>query len=133
MFFLLFINEWINLLMYDTLISHILEKVIWLLKFDILIKLIFKFFFALNLGMLYGSKRWTRYDNSNKISFLNKNPYFLFISTIPGIRTNSNYTMILNERFQEMIDQFTLSIMELNLMYKGFAFFYWVLRIEWNI
>ncbi|PIN06146.1 hypothetical protein CDL12_21307 [Handroanthus impetiginosus] len=66
-------------------------------------------------------------DGSNKISFLNKNPFFdlfhLFHDWNKG-----GYTLHcdfeLEERFQEMTDLFTLLITEPDMVYhKGFAFF----------
>ncbi|KAH0849247.1 LOW QUALITY PROTEIN: hypothetical protein HID58_091422, partial [Brassica napus] len=63
-------------------------------------------------------------DSSNKISFLNKNPFFIyFIYSMNGRGGDTRYATILKERFQEMADLFTLSITEPDLVYhKGFAF-----------
>nr|ATL59998.1 Ycf2 [Ixora parviflora] len=67
-------------------------------------------------------------DSSNKISFLNKNPFFdLFHLFHFHARNRGGYTLYhdfeLEERFQEMADLFTLSITEPDLVYhKGFAF-----------
>ena len=55
-----------------------------------------------------------RYESHTLKDFIFKQKSIFFIYfdySMIGIRTNPNYTMILNERFQEMIDQ-------------GFAFFY---------
>nr|YP_009526530.1 hypothetical protein [Ammopiptanthus mongolicus]AXV54289.1 hypothetical protein [Ammopiptanthus mongolicus] len=65
-------------------------------------------------------------DSSNKISFLNKNPFFglfhLFHDRNMGGYTLHHYFES-EERFQEMADLFTLSITEPDLVYhKGFAF-----------
>ncbi|KAG5606024.1 hypothetical protein H5410_027516 [Solanum commersonii] len=65
-------------------------------------------------------------DSSNKISFLNKNPFFdlfhLFHDRNRGGYT-LHYDFASEERFQEMADLFTLSITEPDLVYhKGFAF-----------
>nr|QIS91400.1 Ycf2 [Gardenia conferta] len=65
-------------------------------------------------------------DSSNKISFLNKNP-FLDLFHLFYARNRGGYTLHhdfeLEERFQEMADLFTLSITEPDLVYhKGFAF-----------
>nr|YP_010334742.1 Ycf2 protein [Dasispermum suffruticosum]UNH91658.1 Ycf2 protein [Dasispermum suffruticosum] len=65
-------------------------------------------------------------DSSNKISFLNKNP-FLDLFHLFHDRNMGGYTLHYDfeseERFQEMADLFTLSITEPDLMYhKGFAF-----------
>ncbi|KAH0714971.1 hypothetical protein KY284_007876 [Solanum tuberosum] len=65
-------------------------------------------------------------DSSNKISFLNKNPFFdlfhLFHERNRGGYT-LHYDFASEERFQEMVDLFTLSITEPDLVYhKGFAF-----------
>nr|YP_010881724.1 Ycf2 protein [Turpinia affinis]YP_010881743.1 Ycf2 protein [Turpinia affinis]QHE50544.1 hypothetical protein RF2 [Staphylea trifolia]QHE50563.1 hypothetical chloroplast RF2 [Staphylea trifolia]WIA69217.1 Ycf2 protein [Turpinia affinis]WIA69236.1 Ycf2 protein [Turpinia affinis] len=62
-------------------------------------------------------------DSSNKISFLNKNPFFDLFHD----RNRGGYTLHHDfeseERFQEMADLFTLSITEPDLVYhKGFAF-----------
>ncbi|CAI0433472.1 unnamed protein product [Linum tenue] len=66
-------------------------------------------------------------DSSNKISFLNKNPFFDFFHLFHD-RNVGGYTLHHDfeseERFQEMADLFTLSITEPDLVYhKGFAFF----------
>ena len=65
-------------------------------------------------------------DSSNKISFLNKNP-FLDLFHLFHDRNMGGYTLHHDfeseERFQEMADLFTLSITEPDLVYhKGFAF-----------
>nr|YP_010275770.1 Ycf2 [Horsfieldia amygdalina]YP_010275787.1 Ycf2 [Horsfieldia amygdalina]QEU52831.1 Ycf2 [Horsfieldia amygdalina]QEU52891.1 Ycf2 [Horsfieldia amygdalina]UJX85891.1 Ycf2 [Horsfieldia amygdalina]UJX85892.1 Ycf2 [Horsfieldia amygdalina]UJX86472.1 Ycf2 [Horsfieldia amygdalina] len=65
-------------------------------------------------------------DSSNKISFLNKNP-FLDLFHLFHDRNKGGYTLHHDfeseERFQEMADLFTLSITEPDLVYhKGFAF-----------
>nr|YP_010734932.1 Ycf2 [Amorphophallus coaetaneus]WEI30181.1 Ycf2 [Amorphophallus coaetaneus] len=65
-------------------------------------------------------------DSSNKISFLNKNP-FLDLFHLFYDRNNGGYTLRHDfeseERFQEMADLFTLSITEPDLVYhRGFAF-----------
>nr|YP_010994058.1 hypothetical protein Ycf2 [Vuralia turcica]YP_010994075.1 hypothetical protein Ycf2 [Vuralia turcica]WOZ11503.1 hypothetical protein Ycf2 [Vuralia turcica]WOZ11520.1 hypothetical protein Ycf2 [Vuralia turcica] len=65
-------------------------------------------------------------DSSNKISFLNKNPFFglfhLFHDQNMGGYT-LHHDFESEERFQEMADLFTLSITEPDLVYhKGFAF-----------
>ncbi|KAK4713959.1 hypothetical protein R3W88_019866 [Solanum pinnatisectum] len=65
-------------------------------------------------------------DSSNKISFLNKNPFFDLFHLFHD-RNRGGYTLHYNfaseERFQEMADLFTLSITEPDLVYhKGFAF-----------
>nr|UBD07900.1 hypothetical chloroplast RF21 [Primula sikkimensis]UBD07917.1 hypothetical chloroplast RF21 [Primula sikkimensis]USN91598.1 Ycf2 protein [Primula sikkimensis]USN91616.1 Ycf2 protein [Primula sikkimensis] len=65
-------------------------------------------------------------DSSNKISFLNKNPFFdlfhLFHDWNRGGYT-FHHDFESEERFQEMADRFTLSITEPDLVYhKGFAF-----------
>nr|ATL59525.1 Ycf2 [Psydrax obovata] len=65
-------------------------------------------------------------DSSNKISFLNKNPFFDLFHLFHA-RNRGGYTLYhdfeLEERFQEMADLFTLSITEPDLVYhKGFAF-----------
>nr|QGT34098.1 hypothetical protein RF2 [Chamaesium wolffianum]QGT34115.1 hypothetical protein RF2 [Chamaesium wolffianum] len=65
-------------------------------------------------------------DSSNKISFLNKNP-FLSLFHLFHDRNRGGYTLHHDfeseERFQEMADLFTLSITEPDLVYhKGFAF-----------
>nr|YP_009261523.1 hypothetical chloroplast RF21 [Liriodendron chinense]YP_009261542.1 hypothetical chloroplast RF21 [Liriodendron chinense]YP_010370052.1 hypothetical chloroplast RF21 [Liriodendron chinense x Liriodendron tulipifera]YP_010370071.1 hypothetical chloroplast RF21 [Liriodendron chinense x Liriodendron tulipifera]ANN44773.1 hypothetical chloroplast RF21 [Liriodendron chinense]ANN44792.1 hypothetical chloroplast RF21 [Liriodendron chinense]QJU00448.1 hypothetical chloroplast RF21 [Liriodendron ch len=64
--------------------------------------------------------------SSNKISFLNKNP-FLDLFHLFHDRNKGGYTLHHDfeseERFQEMADLFTLSITEPDLVYhKGFAF-----------
>nr|YP_009699514.1 Ycf2 [Hydrangea heteromalla]YP_009699531.1 Ycf2 [Hydrangea heteromalla]AUF33439.1 Ycf2 [Hydrangea heteromalla]AUF33440.1 Ycf2 [Hydrangea heteromalla]QEJ87379.1 Ycf2 [Hydrangea heteromalla]QEJ87380.1 Ycf2 [Hydrangea heteromalla] len=66
-------------------------------------------------------------DSSNKISFLNKNPFFDLFHLFHD-RNRGGYTLHHDfeseERFQEMADLFTLSITEPDLVYhKGFAFF----------
>nr|YP_010636154.1 Ycf2 [Boeica multinervia]YP_010636172.1 Ycf2 [Boeica multinervia]WBQ48623.1 Ycf2 [Boeica multinervia]WBQ48641.1 Ycf2 [Boeica multinervia] len=65
-------------------------------------------------------------DSSNKISFLNKNPFFDLFHLFHD-RNRGGYTLHRDfeseERFQEMADLFTLSITEPDLVYhKGFAF-----------
>nr|QOI12947.1 Ycf2 [Capparis spinosa]QOI12966.1 Ycf2 [Capparis spinosa] len=65
-------------------------------------------------------------DSSNKISFLNKNPFFDLFHLFHE-RNRGGYTLRHDfeseERFQEMADLFTLSITEPDLAYhKGFAF-----------
>lgn len=65
-------------------------------------------------------------DRSNKISFLNKNPFFDLFHLFHD-RNRGGYTLHHDfeseERFQEMADLFTLSITEPDLVYhKGFAF-----------
>nr|AWI71011.1 Ycf2 [Thevetia peruviana] len=65
-------------------------------------------------------------DSSNKISFLNKNPFFDLFHLFHD-RNRGGYTLDHDfeseERFQEMADLFTLSITEPDLVYhKGFAF-----------
>nr|YP_009920489.1 Ycf2 [Crateva unilocularis]YP_009920509.1 Ycf2 [Crateva unilocularis]QMQ99646.1 Ycf2 [Crateva unilocularis]QMQ99666.1 Ycf2 [Crateva unilocularis] len=65
-------------------------------------------------------------DSSNKISFLNKNPFFDLFHLFHE-RNRGGYTLRHDfeseERFQEMADLFTLSITEPDLVYhKGFAF-----------
>ena len=62
-------------------------------------------------------------DSSNKISFLNKNPFFdLFRDQNRGGYT-LHHDFESEERFQEMADLFTLSITEPDLVYhRGFAF-----------
>nr|YP_010397446.1 Ycf2 [Illicium simonsii]UQJ77579.1 Ycf2 [Illicium simonsii] len=65
-------------------------------------------------------------DSSNKISFLNKNPFFYLFHLFHD-RNKEGYTFHYDfeseERFPEMSDLFTLSITEPNLVYhKGFAF-----------
>ena len=65
-------------------------------------------------------------DSSNKISFLNKNPFFDLFHLFHD-RNKRGYTLHHDfeseERFQEMADLFTLSITEPDLVYhKGFAF-----------
>nr|AEX93964.1 hypothetical chloroplast RF21 [Aloe vera] len=65
-------------------------------------------------------------DSSNKISFLNKNP-FLDLFPLFHDRNKGGYTLHHDfeseERFQEMADLFTLSITEPDLVYhRGFAF-----------
>nr|YP_010630747.1 hypothetical protein RF2 [Acalypha hispida]YP_010630767.1 hypothetical protein RF2 [Acalypha hispida]WBN97808.1 hypothetical protein RF2 [Acalypha hispida]WBN97809.1 hypothetical protein RF2 [Acalypha hispida] len=66
-------------------------------------------------------------DSSNKISFLNKNPFFDLFHLFHD-RNGGGYTLHRDfeseERFQEMADLFTLSITEPDLVYhKGFTFF----------
>ncbi|CAN6472604.1 unnamed protein product [Victoria cruziana] len=65
-------------------------------------------------------------DSSNKISFLNKNP-FCDLFHLFHDRNKGRYTLYHDleseERFQEMTDLFTLSITKPDLVYhKGFAF-----------
>ena len=65
-------------------------------------------------------------DSSNKISFLNKNPFFDLFHLFHD-RNRGGYTLHHDfeseERFQEMADLFTLSITEPDLVYhKGFSF-----------
>ncbi|KAL8490791.1 hypothetical protein ACS0TY_022699 [Phlomoides rotata] len=65
-------------------------------------------------------------DSSNKISFLNKNPFFDLFHLFHD-RNRGGYTLHHDfeseERFQEMADLFTLSITEPDLVYhKGFPF-----------
>ena len=62
-------------------------------------------------------------DSSDKISFLNKNP-FLDLFHLFHDRNRGGYTLHHDfERFQEMADLFTLSVTEPDLVYhKGFAF-----------
>nr|UBX38617.1 hypothetical protein RF2 [Bupleurum fruticosum]UBX38634.1 hypothetical protein RF2 [Bupleurum fruticosum] len=65
-------------------------------------------------------------DSSNKISFLNKNPFFDLFHLFHD-RSRGGYTLHHDfeseERFQEIADLFTLSITEPDLVYhKGFAF-----------
>nr|WGT74728.1 Ycf2 [Sanguinaria canadensis]WGT74745.1 Ycf2 [Sanguinaria canadensis]WGT74813.1 Ycf2 [Sanguinaria canadensis]WGT74830.1 Ycf2 [Sanguinaria canadensis] len=65
-------------------------------------------------------------DSSNKISFLNQNP-FLDLFHLFHDRNRGGYTLHHDfeseERFQEMADLFTLSITEPDLVYhKGFSF-----------
>nr|QJS34243.1 hypothetical chloroplast RF21 [Scutellaria altaica]QJS34262.1 hypothetical chloroplast RF21 [Scutellaria altaica] len=65
-------------------------------------------------------------DSSNKISFLNKNPFFDLFHLFHD-RNRGGYTLHHDfeseDRFQEMADLFTLSITEPDLVYhKGFAF-----------
>nr|CAI53855.1 ycf2 [Acorus calamus] len=65
-------------------------------------------------------------DSSNKISFLNKNPFFDLFHLFHD-RNKGGYTLHHDfeseERFQEMADLFTLSITEPDLVYhRGFAF-----------
>ncbi|KAL3651981.1 Protein Ycf2 [Castilleja foliolosa] len=65
-------------------------------------------------------------DSSNKISFLNKNPFFDLFHLFHD-RNRGGYTLHNDfeseERFQEMADLFTLSITEPDLVHhKGFAF-----------
>ncbi|KAB1208330.1 Protein Ycf2 [Morella rubra] len=65
-------------------------------------------------------------DSSNKISFLNKNPFFDLFHLFRD-RNRGGYTLHHDfeseERFQEMADLFTLSITEPDLAYhKGFTF-----------
>nr|YP_010724999.1 Ycf2 protein [Witsenia maura]YP_010725017.1 Ycf2 protein [Witsenia maura]WDW32212.1 Ycf2 protein [Witsenia maura]WDW32230.1 Ycf2 protein [Witsenia maura] len=64
-------------------------------------------------------------DSSNKISFLNKNPFFDLFHLFHD-RNKGGYTLHHDfeseERFQEMADLFTLSITEPDLVYhRGFA------------
>ncbi|KAF4382093.1 hypothetical protein F8388_001238 [Cannabis sativa] len=64
-------------------------------------------------------------DSSNKISFLNKNPFFDLVHLFHD-RNRGGYTLHHDfeseERFQEMADLFTLSITEPDLVYhKGFS------------
>nr|AYP33516.1 hypothetical chloroplast RF21 [Heliconia acuminata] len=64
-------------------------------------------------------------DSSNKISFLNKNPFFDLFHLFHD-RNKRGYTLHHDfeseERFQEMADLFTLSITEPDLVYhRGFA------------
>ncbi|CAN4101518.1 unnamed protein product [Withania somnifera] len=65
-------------------------------------------------------------DSSNKISFLNKNPFFDLFHLFHDRNRGGymlHYDFESKERFQEMTDLFTLSITELDLVYyKGFAF-----------
>nr|UED18839.1 hypothetical protein RF2 [Euphorbia bisellenbeckii]UED18857.1 hypothetical protein RF2 [Euphorbia bisellenbeckii] len=66
-------------------------------------------------------------DSSNKISFLNKNPFFDLFHLFHD-RNGGGYTLHHDfeseERFQEMADLFTLSITEPDLVYhKGFTRF----------
>nr|YP_010407277.1 hypothetical chloroplast RF21 [Spiranthes sinensis]YP_010407292.1 hypothetical chloroplast RF21 [Spiranthes sinensis]URF20167.1 hypothetical chloroplast RF21 [Spiranthes sinensis]URF20182.1 hypothetical chloroplast RF21 [Spiranthes sinensis] len=64
-------------------------------------------------------------DSSNKISFLNKNPFFDFFHLFHD-RNKGGYALRHDffERFPEMADLFTLSITEPDLVYhRGFAFF----------
>nr|YP_010014353.1 Ycf2 [Ochradenus baccatus]YP_010014373.1 Ycf2 [Ochradenus baccatus]QOI12860.1 Ycf2 [Ochradenus baccatus]QOI12880.1 Ycf2 [Ochradenus baccatus] len=65
-------------------------------------------------------------DSSNKISFLNKNPFFDLFHLFHD-QNRGGYTLRHDfeseERFQEMADLFTLSITEPDLVYhKGFSF-----------
>nr|YP_006665824.1 hypothetical chloroplast RF21 [Elodea canadensis]YP_006665841.1 hypothetical chloroplast RF21 [Elodea canadensis]AEY84697.1 hypothetical chloroplast RF21 [Elodea canadensis]AEY84714.1 hypothetical chloroplast RF21 [Elodea canadensis] len=65
-------------------------------------------------------------ESSNKISFLNKNPFLGFFHLFHD-RNKGGYTLRHDleseERFQEMADLFTLSITEPDLVYhRGFAF-----------
>nr|YP_010615629.1 Ycf2 [Smilax astrosperma]YP_010615647.1 Ycf2 [Smilax astrosperma]WAU46817.1 Ycf2 [Smilax astrosperma]WAU46835.1 Ycf2 [Smilax astrosperma] len=65
-------------------------------------------------------------DSSNKISFLNKNPFFDLFHLFHG-RNKGGYTLHHDfeseERFKEMTDLFTLSITGPDLVYhRGFAF-----------
>nr|YP_009749398.1 Ycf2 protein [Gymnadenia conopsea]YP_009749415.1 Ycf2 protein [Gymnadenia conopsea]QII91485.1 Ycf2 protein [Gymnadenia conopsea]QII91502.1 Ycf2 protein [Gymnadenia conopsea] len=63
-------------------------------------------------------------DSSNKISFLNKNPFFDFFHLFHD-RNKGGYALRHDffERFPEMADLFTLSITEPDLVYhRGFAF-----------
>nr|YP_010375296.1 hypothetical protein RF2 [Pontederia vaginalis]YP_010375314.1 hypothetical protein RF2 [Pontederia vaginalis]QXU59075.1 hypothetical protein RF2 [Pontederia vaginalis]QXU59095.1 hypothetical protein RF2 [Pontederia vaginalis]QXU59161.1 hypothetical protein RF2 [Pontederia vaginalis]QXU59181.1 hypothetical protein RF2 [Pontederia vaginalis] len=65
-------------------------------------------------------------DTSNKISFLNKNPFFDLFHLFHD-RNKRGYTLHHDfkseEKFQEMADLFTLSITEPDLVYhRGFAF-----------
>nr|YP_010882710.1 hypothetical chloroplast RF21 [Androsace filiformis]YP_010882729.1 hypothetical chloroplast RF21 [Androsace filiformis]WIF27294.1 hypothetical chloroplast RF21 [Androsace filiformis]WIF27313.1 hypothetical chloroplast RF21 [Androsace filiformis] len=65
-------------------------------------------------------------DSSNKISFLNKNPFFYLFHLFHDWNRGGytfHHDFESEERFQEMADQFTLSITEPDLVYhKGFAF-----------
>ncbi|KAF3634260.1 hypothetical protein FXO37_26583 [Capsicum annuum] len=65
-------------------------------------------------------------DSSNKISFLNKNPFFDLFHLFHDRNRRGymlHYDFESEKRFQEMADLFTLSITEPNLVYhKGFAF-----------
>ncbi|MGG6712764.1 UNVERIFIED_CONTAM: DUF825 domain-containing protein, partial [Salmonella enterica subsp. enterica serovar Weltevreden] len=66
-------------------------------------------------------------DSSNKISFLNKNPFFSLFHLFHD-RNRGGYTLHHDfeseERFTEMADLFTLSITEPDPVYpKGFAFY----------
>nr|QWE50783.1 Ycf2 protein [Bruguiera parviflora]QWE50803.1 Ycf2 protein [Bruguiera parviflora] len=66
-------------------------------------------------------------DSSDKISFLNKNPFFDLFHLFHD-QNGGGYALHHDfeseERFQEMADLFTLSITEPDLVYhKGFAFF----------
>nr|YP_009749312.1 Ycf2 protein [Goodyera rosulacea]YP_009749329.1 Ycf2 protein [Goodyera rosulacea]QII91399.1 Ycf2 protein [Goodyera rosulacea]QII91416.1 Ycf2 protein [Goodyera rosulacea] len=63
-------------------------------------------------------------DSSNKISFLNKNPFFDFFHLFHD-RNKGGYALRHDffERFPEMADLFTLSITEPDLVYhRGFSF-----------
>nr|WEG89384.1 hypothetical chloroplast RF21 [Amana sp. MW-2023b]WEG89385.1 hypothetical chloroplast RF21 [Amana sp. MW-2023b] len=65
-------------------------------------------------------------DSSNKISFLNKNPFFYLFHLFHG-QNKGGYTLHHDfeseEKFQEMADLFTLSITGPDLVYhRGFAF-----------
>ncbi|KAK8959336.1 Protein ycf2 [Platanthera guangdongensis] len=67
-------------------------------------------------------------DSSNKISFLNKNPFFDFFHLFHD-RNKGGYALRHDffERFPEIADLFTLSITEPDLVYhRGFAF-----SIDW--
>nr|YP_010313544.1 Ycf2 protein [Primula palinuri]YP_010313566.1 Ycf2 protein [Primula palinuri]UNA62579.1 Ycf2 protein [Primula palinuri]UNA62601.1 Ycf2 protein [Primula palinuri] len=65
-------------------------------------------------------------DSSNKISFLNKNPFFDLFHLFHDWNRGGyafHHDFESEERFQEMADRFTLSITEPDLVYhKGFAF-----------
>nr|YP_010320896.1 hypothetical protein RF2 [Parnassia longipetala]YP_010320917.1 hypothetical protein RF2 [Parnassia longipetala]UJP70726.1 hypothetical protein RF2 [Parnassia longipetala]UJP70747.1 hypothetical protein RF2 [Parnassia longipetala] len=62
-------------------------------------------------------------DSSNKISFLNKNPFFDLFHLFHDRGYALHRDFESEERFQEMADLFTLSITEPDLVYhKGFAF-----------
>nr|DBA44674.1 TPA_asm: hypothetical protein RF2 [Batis maritima]DBA44675.1 TPA_asm: hypothetical protein RF2 [Batis maritima] len=78
-----------------------------------------------DLGCDMVSKDELDMDSSNKISFLNKNPFFGLFHLFHD-RNREGYTLHHDfeseERFQEMADLFTLSITEPDLVYhKGFA------------
>ncbi|KAK7371134.1 hypothetical protein VNO78_36851 [Psophocarpus tetragonolobus] len=73
-------------------------------------------------------------DSSNKISFLNKNPFFGLFHLFHD-RSRGGYTLHhdfeLEEIFQEMADLFTLSITEPDLVYyKEFTFSIYPSRLE---
>nr|YP_010513681.1 hypothetical protein Ycf2 [Cratylia mollis]YP_010513698.1 hypothetical protein Ycf2 [Cratylia mollis]UXL85252.1 hypothetical protein Ycf2 [Cratylia mollis]UXL85269.1 hypothetical protein Ycf2 [Cratylia mollis] len=73
-------------------------------------------------------------DSSNKISFLNKNPFFGLFHLFHD-RNRGGYTLHhdfeLEEIFQEMADLFTLSITEPDLVYyKEFTFSIYPSRLE---